>query len=128
MRLVDRVRQAEDPTVAVLLLTLLMVAVGLLAWSIAAHDKDIREGGLAVLGGALLMLTVYFTARNLQISARSAFEERLLQASEFLSDGDPVKRVAGEKALLHMRQRARKASDQEAIDAVLTAAQPKNRT
>jgi hypothetical protein len=117
-----RLRGAEDPTVAILIWVMALAGAGVFAWSIVGNDTDIRDAGLAALGGVLFLLTAYFTARNLQINARTAFNEQLMRASEFLCDGDPVKQVAARKTLERMRERTRSKGDQATIDAILGAA------
>ena len=72
-----RLQGAEDPTVAVLVWLMLFAGAGVFVWSIVDHNDKIRDAGLAALGGILLLLTAYFTARNLQINARAAFTEQL---------------------------------------------------
>ena len=101
------------------MLLMFVAGVGVFAWSIIEHSDEIRTGGLAALGGILLLLTAYFTARNLQISASTAFNEQLMRASELLCERDPVKQMAARKTLLRMKRRIRARADEEAIDAIL---------
>jgi hypothetical protein len=117
-----RLRGAEDPTVALLIWALFVVGAGVFAWSIIDGNDKIRDGGLAGLGGILLLLTAYFTARNLQLNARSAFNDHLMRASELLSQPDPIKQAAAYEILRRMKRRTRSKTDQATIDAVLSAA------
>jgi hypothetical protein len=100
---------------------MLLVGAGVFAWSILEGNDKIRDGGLAALGGIVLLLTAYFTARNLQINARTAFNDQLMRASELLSQSDPVKQAAAREILERMRQRTQSTRDRAAIDAVLSA-------
>jgi len=126
--LYSRLRGAEDPTVAALILAMLFLGAGVVVLSILEHNDKIRDGGLAVLGGTLLLLTTYFTARNLQINARTAFNEQLMRASEFLCEPNPVKQAAARATLQRMRDRTRSKTDQDTIDGILNAAGPPGHT
>jgi hypothetical protein len=117
-----RLRGAEDPTVALLTWVMFLVGAGVFVWSIVDGNDKIRDAGLAALGGILLLLTAYFTARNLQINARTAFNDHLMRASELLSQSDPVKQAAAREILHRMKRRTRSKVDQGAMDAVLGAA------
>jgi hypothetical protein len=110
---------AEDRTVATIVLSMLAAGIVLFVVSLVEDNDKIRELGLAGLGGILLLLTAYFTARNLQISAKSTFNEQLMRASELLSDDNPIKQAAGRETLRRMKRWARKEEDKATIDAVL---------
>jgi hypothetical protein len=112
-------RQAEDPTVAAVVwaIGLAGIVVGITAAEV--HDRAVADYGLKGLGGVLLLLTAYFTARNLRQAARTSFLERFMRASELLAEEDPVKRHAGLETLLRLHDHARDAADKGAVVAVV---------
>jgi len=114
--------QAEDPVVAGLMWGIVLAGAIIFAISIADDSKGTRDVGLAALGGIVLLLTAYFTARTLQINGRRAFNEQLMKTAELLEENNPVRRAAASEVLRRMEEKARKRSDREAIQAVLDAA------
>jgi hypothetical protein len=122
-----RLRGAEDPTSAVVILLMLFAGIGIIAWSILGDNDKIRDGGLAALGGALFLLTAYFAARNLQINAATAFNDQLMRAAELLCEPNPVKQVAARETLLRMKRRIRAKADKDSIDAILKQRSHHNR-
>jgi len=120
-----RIRTADDPIAALLLWTLIFAALALVALRIGTHDEAYIDDGAKAIGGVLLLLTAYFTARNLRQNADSAFEERLMRGAELLASSNPIEQTAGRRVLERLKARPRLAkADGAAIEAVLDAARP----
>ena len=121
-----RICKAEDLTVALLLWVLFFAAAEVITVSLVADSDEVRDVGLTAIGGVLLLLGAYFTARNLRQTARSSFLDRLMHASELLSAiDDPVKQTAGRVTLERLSSLAAHAGDKEeeaAAKAVLAQA------
>ncbi|HWX95219.1 MAG TPA: hypothetical protein VNZ01_00085 [Solirubrobacteraceae bacterium] len=112
-------RDAEDRTVAAVAWAIGLA--GLLIGIIAAalHDGAVVDYGLKGLGGVLLLLTAYFTARSLRQAALAGFLERFMRASELLAEHDPVRQGAGLQALFRLHDYARDHAEKEAIVTVV---------
>jgi hypothetical protein len=112
-------RDAEDPTVAAVVwaIGLAGVLIGLSAAEL--HDRAVADYGLKALGGVLVLLTAYFTARSLRQAARTGFLERLMRASELLAERDAVKQRAGQETLYRLLDYAQDTADKKAVETVL---------
>jgi hypothetical protein len=120
-----RIRTADDPTAALLLWTLVFVALALVALRIATNDEAYIDDGAKGIGAVLVLLTAYFTARNLRQNADGGFEERLMRGAELLASSNPVEQTAGRRVLERLKARPRLAkADIAAIEAVLEAGRP----
>jgi hypothetical protein len=119
------VRDAEDPTAALIGCVLLLGGAGVILASLLFDDDTIRGAGLPAIGGILLILTAYFTARNLRQTARASFLDRMMRAAELIANGDRVARTAGLQALNRLADEARQLrrdDDLAAVEAVRAAA------
>jgi hypothetical protein len=87
------------------------VIAGVAIWQ---GDKQVIDYGVKGLGGVLLLLTAYFTARNLRQSARAAFLDRLMQAAQLLASQNEVQRTAGMHALQRLEAYTRDPDDKKA--------------
>jgi hypothetical protein len=117
-----RLKNAEDPTVAKVVWAIVLVGAFVGAAAAIGHSPEAADYGLKALGGVLVLMTAYFTARNLRQTARAAFLERLMRAAELLADQDRVKQAAGVHALDRLLEsKALDSADREAIGAVLRA-------
>jgi Flp pilus assembly protein TadB len=80
--------------------------VALVLWLLAASALlgfiIPSEAVVKFAGGALLLITAYFTAGSRRDTRASKNLDQLLAIAEHLRSGDPVVRCAAEQVLLHL--------------------------
>jgi hypothetical protein len=115
-----RLSEAEDSTVAVLVWAIGVAGAVIIAIDVFGH-AEVRKIGLPALGGILLLLSAYFTARSLLYNSRASFIESFMRASELYSSSDVVRMTAGKAALQRLYEQAKADEDRLAVERVLNA-------